>query len=459
MSRKTTLSVFKISFILVLFLHTWQASAMTLMEAYEAALANDSVYRSAQHENEAGQQYKEIGRANLLPNISASYAYSRNNSEIEISGAGPTRSENRNYNSKNAIIQLRQPIINMEGWARFHQGNAQSNLSAMKFEGQRQELISRFFVLFSSANYAKDVVAFSEVEKDSIKKQEEANKLMSQRGEGTKTALIESQAKLSLTEAQLIEAQQSLADAQSALAVMIGKEVTILDRLVDTFEVLPIESEDFSTWTNIALKNNPEILTQQQGVEIAKQEVKRNRAGHMPRLDVLASVSKTESDTTSTFNQDINTNSIGLQLNIPLYSGGSVDASTLQAEANYKKAQDDLESKTNEVLLELRKQHTALKTGLLKIEALKQSVASSDLLVAATKKSLVGGVRTNLDVLDARSQLYGAKRDLALAKYNYMVSYLNLKKSAGVLSVADLEKLSTYFVSEAGGTSSYQRSE
>jgi protease secretion system outer membrane protein len=165
----------------------------------------------------------------------------------------------------------------------------------------------------------------------------------------------------------------------------------------------------------------------------------------MPRLDAVASLSRTKSDSTSTFNQDIDNKSIGLQLNVPIYSGGSVNASTLQAEANHKKAQDDLETKTNEVLLDLRKQYNIVSSSALKIEALKQGVASAELLVTATKKSLIGGVRTNLDVLDARTQLFEAKKDLSLARYNYLVAYVNLKKAAGTLTVADLQKIAPHF--------------
>ena len=424
-----------------------QASAMSLLEAYEAALANDSVYRSAIHENEAGQQYKVIGRANLLPNISASYSFNKNDMDITSRNTAIPRTENRDYNSKNAIIQLRQPIVNMESWARYNQGNAQTSLSDKQFEIRKQELISRFFGVFATANYAEDVLSLAEAQQTALKKQEEANKLMSAKGEGTKTALIESQAKLSLSEAQLIEAQVNVADSLNALSSMIGKEVTSLDRLSESLDLLPAGQSSYEEWKAIALGNNPEIAAQKESLEIANQEVKRNRAGHMPRLDAVASISKNDSDSVNTFKQEVDSKSIGLQLNIPIYSGGSVSALTSQAESEYKKAQDDLESKTNQVLLDLRKQYSSVQSSSLKINALKQAVDSAELLVFATKKSLVGGVRTNLDVLEARKQLFESKRDLSLARYNYLVAYINLRKAAGVLTYGDLKTISAFFVS------------
>ena len=442
----------KLKFLLALmgfftaFLHIQNASALSLMEAYDAALANDSIYRAALHENEAGQQYKIIGRANLLPNISANYAYNRVNSDISSTSNGFSRDETRNYNSENGAIQLRQPLLNLESWARYRQGNLQTALSDKQFAARKQDLIKRFFGLYANANYAEDILDLSLAERDSYKNQEQANKLMSVRGEGTKTALIESQAKLSLSEAQVIESQDGVADGRNALAAMLGKEVANLDALSENFNVQPVEQTDYEAWKNIALENNPEIAAQRESVELAYQDIRRNRAGHTPRLDAVASISKSKSDSTSTFNQEIDNKSIGLQLNIPIYSGGSVSALTTQAEANHKKAQDDLQTKTNEVLVDLRKQHNTVLSSALRIDALKQSVSSAELLVTATKKSLIGGVRTNLDVLDARKQFFEAKRDLSLARYNYLVAYVNLKKAAGTLTVADLEKIAPNFI-------------
>jgi protease secretion system outer membrane protein len=417
------------------------ANAMSLLEAYDAALANDSVYRAALYDNEAGQQYKIIGRANLLPNVSVSYAYNRVNSDIASGKFNVTR----NYNSENGAIQVRQPIVNLEGLARYREGNLQTNLSDKQLAASKQELIKRFFGLYANANYAEDVLALSIANRDALKNQEDANKLMSAKGEGTKTALIESQAQLSLAEAQVLEAQDAVADGRNALAAMLGKEVTALDILSDSFKIQPLEQADYEAWKTIALENNPEIGAARENLAIAYQEIQRNRAGHMPRLDAIASLSKSKSDSTSTFNQEIDNQSIGLQLNIPIYAGGSVSALTTQAQANYQKVQADLESKTNTVLVDLRKQHSTVLSSGLKVDALKQSVAAAELLITATKKSQLGGVRTNLDLLEARKHLFEAKRDLSLARYTYLVALINLKKAAGNLTVTDIEKIAPYF--------------
>ena len=226
---------------------------------------------------------------------------------------------------------------------------------------------------------------------------------------------------------------------------MLGQEVVALDTLSNDFNLLTSAPSSFEEWRSLALLHNPEIAAQRENIEIAYQQIKRNRAGHAPRLDAIASLSKSDSDTVATFQQNIDNKLVGLQLNVPIYSGGSVNALTSQAEANYRKSQADLDTTINEVMLDLRKHFSSLASGTLKIEALKQSVASAELLITATKKSLTGGVRTNLDVLDARTQLFVAKRDLSLARYNYLVAYIGIRNAAGNLSVKDLEAVSVYF--------------
>ena len=139
--------------------------------------------------------------------------------------------------------------------------------------------------------------------------------------------------------------------------------------------------------------------------------------------------------------------SVGVQVNIPLYSGGAVWASTTQAVAGREKARSDLDAKTSQVLVELRKQYNLVLSSALRIDALVKSVNSARLLVQATQQSVKGGVRINLDVLNAQQQMYAAQRDLAQARYNYLLSYLRLRNAAGTLNAEDLHTVAGYFVS------------
>ena len=431
---------------IVALFQTNNVSALGLLQAYEAALQNDPAYRAAFYENEAGQQYKALGRSSLLPSLSASYSTSKNQADITSKSAFGENTTQRDYTSVTGAIQLRQPLVNLEGFARYYQGIAQTHYSDAQFSARSQELIVRLVSAYAEAKYAEDQLTLVSAQRDAYAEQRKVNDRRFEKGEGTKTDMLETQAKLDLAEAQLLEARDSLTNARNALAAIVGKEITALDSLSDDFRVKPMQPASFDEWKAIALEQNPEIVAQRHAVEAARQEINRHRAGHAPRLDLVASLNKSSSDTLNTFNQEANVRSIGVQLNIPLYSGGYVSAVTRQAVSNQEKAKADLETKTNQVLVELRKHYSLTLSSTLRIDALVKSVSSARLLVDATQQSVRGGVRINLDVLNAQQQLFAAQRDLALARYNYLLGYLRLRNAAGTVGISDLQNVASYFV-------------
>lgn len=423
------------------------ASALGLLPAYEAALANDPAYRAAVQENEAGQEYKVLGRSHLLPSLTGSYSTSKNQGDVTTATLFGDRTEPRKYTSLAASIQLRQPLLHLEGMARYRQGIAQTSASDAQFVVRSQDLIVRLVSLYASAKYAEDQLAQAIAQRDAFAEQRQSNVRLFQRGEGTRTEVLETQAKFDLSEAQVLEARDNLTNSRNALAAMVGQDIDQLDQLVEDFRVKPLQPASFEAWKELALANNPEVLAQRYAVEVASEEINKARAGHAPRLDLIASVSNSKSDTSSTFNQDTNNRSIGVQLNIPLYAGGAVNAATRQTVANHEKAKADLDAKTSQVMVELRKQYNLTQSSVLRIDAAAKSLSSALLLVDATQKSVKGGQRTNLDVLNAQQQLFEARRDLALSRYNYLLGYLRLRYSAGTLVRADLQDVAGYFVS------------
>lgn len=420
--------------------------ALGLVQAYESALQNDPDYRAAIHESEAGQQYKVLGRANLLPGISMSYAKSRNRADITAPNfLGQIGTTHTDYPSSSGTVSLRQPLFNLDGIARYQQGIAQSSQSEARFVARRQDLILRLVGAYADAKFAEDQLALALAQRDSYAEQKKLNARMFEKGEGTRTDVLETQAKFDLAEAQVLEARDSLIAARDALSAIVGVEVSRLDSLSDDFRVQPVQPASFDEWKTLALEHNAEIAVQRHAVEAAKQEINRSRAGHAPRVDLVASYNRSESETLSTRNQDATVRSIGVQLNIPFYAGGSVVAATSQAVAMHEKARADLDAKTTRVLVELRKQFGLVLSSAARIGAMENAVRSARELVQATRQSVKGGERINLDVLHARQQLYAAQRDLAQARYNYLTSYLKLRFAAGTLTAGDLHTVAGYF--------------
>lgn len=428
-----------------LLLHGGQAGAIGLLQAYQAALQNDPTYQSAVHDNEAGQQNRYIGRAALLPQVSADYSNSHNRADVDASdNEGGSQLTHPVYNSHVAEVSLRQSIINFDGLARMRQGAAQSDYATAQFGLRRQEMILRVAGAYMDALLSSEQLRLAQVQRDTYLEQKKVNDRLFDKGEGTKTDMLETQSRLDLAEAQVIEARDNVQTSRATLAGIVGEEVTALDELAPGFHVAPV-GNGYEAWKEQALSGNPEIVSARFAIESAHQEVNKDRAGHAPRLDFVASYAKNTAQTIDTYNQTSTVRSIGIQLTVPLYAGGGVVATTRQAVAGQEKAKSDLQATTDKVLVELHKEYSLVLSSASRISALDKAVESSLLLIKATEQSIKGGVRINLDLLNAQQQLYTAQRDLAQARYNYLIALLRLKAAGGSLEGSDLIDMAAYF--------------
>ncbi len=444
--KPSLLSVFALALL-------WQAGgvqAIGLLEAYEAALGNDPTFRSAIHENEAGQQAIALGRAGLLPTLSVTHmqGMSRGTQKIDDNNRLTPDKSDLDFNSQVTTLTLRQPLLNLEAVAAYNQGYARANSSQAKFLGQSYELMVRLVEAYAKTLLAQDRLNLAKAQNNALEELKRVNENMLKRGEGTQTDVLETQSRHALSEAQVIETQDELDVARLALEKIIGQEVAQLDSLSGSFKAQPIHPPDFESWREMALERNAELATQRHIVTSSQLEVKKSRAGHTPRVDLVASFNKQNSASFIVPNRDATFASVGVEVSLPLYAGGRVVATTNQAQANQARAQADLDAMSDKVLVELRKQYQLLQSSIKRIESLELAVDSALLLVQATEKSIQGGIRINLDLLDAQRQLFSAQVDLAEARYNYLLAYLRLRLVAGTLVLDDLEKVATYFVTK-----------
>ena len=189
---------------IVLFNQACLAHAFSLLDAYEAALENDPTYRSAFHENEAGQQAEAIGLAGLLPNLSITHVQSKTTgTQAFSSGIGGTQP--LNFDSQVSTLSLRQPLINLEAVASYRQGKAKADSSRAKFTGLSQQLVVRVVEAYVKTLLAQDHVKLAEAQRDSFEELKHVNERMLQKGEGTTTDVLETQSKFALAQAKTIE--------------------------------------------------------------------------------------------------------------------------------------------------------------------------------------------------------------------------------------------------------------
>ncbi|GAB3460171.1 TolC family outer membrane protein [Massilia terrae] len=439
---------------LAVLLASGSAGAVTLQGAYQAALKNDPTFRMNFYENEAGKENAVLGRSNLLPSVSASFSTSRNIADQEVYYppnpplfAGGWIPSQPRYMSRSSVVQLRQPILNLDGVARYRQGKVMAKQSQAQFEANTNEVAIRVVGAYFDALFADDQAALARVNRDMYAEQQKVNQRLFEKGEGTKTDMLETRARMDLAEAQLVEAQDNAVAARDSLAGIIGGEPGSLDQLRDDFRVGDLDVGPFEKWQKLALANNRELATARLAIENARLEISKDRAGHYPRVDMIATYSKGQAESLNTYNQNSVNRAIGLQVNIPIYSGGAVNATVRQAAAGYERAQADLDARTAKAMVDLRKAYDVVQSSVHKIEALVKAVESGTELMKATEQSIKGGVRINLDLLNAQQQLYTSRRDLAQARYSYLLGVLRLHALSGQIGNDDVRLIAAYLKS------------
>ena len=432
---------------------TASAQAMGPFQVYEQALRNDPEFLGAIEERNAGQENRLIGRAGLLPKLSYSYNKGRNHSKATYLNDQGNRHEDRNYNSYGSTFLLQQPLIDYEAYANYRKGVAQTLFANETFRSKSQELLVRVLTHYTQALFAQDQIDNARAKKKAYEQQFRQNEHMFRQGEGTRTDILEAESRYELATAEEIQAQDEQDAALRELGALIGQQTVDIDQLIPLapgFNPFALEPGNFSTWHEIALANNPVLASQREALDVARYEVERNRAGHLPKLNAYASVRKMESESGNTYNQRYDTNTIGIEISLPLYSGGGVSASVRQARSNLSQVEYELESKTRETLIELRRQFNACQSGVSKLRAYQKALTSAEALVVSTRQSILGGERVNLDALNAEQQLYSTRRDLAQTRYDYLLAWTKLHFYAGTLREQDLAKVDEAFVPRAG---------
>ncbi|MBC3458599.1 TolC family outer membrane protein [Pseudomonas mosselii] len=425
------------------------AQALDLGDAYALALRNDPTWQGSIAEREAGLENLAIGRAGLLPRLSYRYNRARNDSEVTQRSQFGDVTTQRDYRSYSSTLTLEQPLFDYAAWSDYRRGVAQAALADERYRGRGQELMVRLFGAYSEALFANEQIALAQAQRRTYAEQMTLNERLLKGGEGTRTDVLETRARYELAQAQEIEAGDNLDAALHALQAIIGEPVAVEDLAPMTadFRVQPLTPTRFERWRDLAVAHNAELASQRHGLEVAEQNIERQRAGHLPSLSAYASKGISSSSSESSYNQRYDTDSIGVQLSVPLYAGGGVQASVRQARAQRDAAGFELDAQLNDTLTQLRRQFNLCASGTAKIRAYDLAVKAASALVQATRKSVRGGERVNLDVLDAEQQLFSARRDLAQARHEYLRAWLQLRYLAGVLEAGDLNALSRYFLS------------
>jgi outer membrane protein len=410
------------------------AHATNLSDVFRDAQAYDAQYAAARAAREAGQEKAAQGRAGLLPNVNLGGNVRYNSVESSLPGG------DADYDSNGLSLTAAQPLFRKQNLVQYRQAREQVRIADMQFRVAEQDLILRVAQAYFDVLQSQDNIAFIDAQKAAITEQLAAAKRNFEVGTATITDTHEAQARYDLAVAQEIAEQNSLNIRLRALEKLIGKPAGTLDTLADPAQ-LKAGPGTLDEWAARAAEGNLQAEIQRIARTIADQEVERNRAGHLPTLDAVAGYSISNNQNFGPSQVDTRTASIGVELNLPIYQGGLTSSRVREAVANREKARQDVEVATREAGLQARQAWLNVNSGIARVRALEQALVSTRAQLDSTKLGLDVGVRTNLDVLDAEQQVLSARRDLAGARYAYLLSGLSLKAAVGSLSPADLAEI------------------
>jgi len=423
--------------------------AEDLLDVYREALSRDAVYASARASWEAGQEKLPQGRALLLPNVSLSGNTTYNQSNTQL--RDPTQPGRQSqFNSNGVTITLIQPLFNKQSIDQYLESKSQLAQSDAQLNVASQDLMLRVSQAYFDVLASQDNLEFALAQKAAIAEQLASAKRNFEVGTATVTDINDAQARYDLVVSQEIAARNDLEVKKQALAQIIGGIPGPLKSLSTDLPLTLPQPNDMGRWVEAAQVNSPQIRAQQAALEVAKREVERNRGGHYPTINLVGSYGQNATGATNlstgsvAIPNDTTTKQIGIQLNLPIYQGGGQESLVREAIANQDKAQQDLENARRTATYSTRQAFLGVTSGVAQVKALEQALVSSQTSLDSTMLGKEVGVRTEVDVLNAQQQLYSAKRDLAQARYNFILSQLRLKSAAGQLSEVDLAEVNRW---------------
>jgi protease secretion system outer membrane protein len=420
--------------------------------AFDAALANDAEYRASRFELQVREQNVPIARASLLPSLNASYAESRVRGEREsLNSLGQEFQQQLDYRNPVGALQFRQPLLNMEAIYRYQSARSQVDGARLVFVARGLELLERLGGAYVQRLFSEEVVALAQAQVDAFAAQALSAERRFTAGEGTRTDIAEAAASLAFGRAQLVEATDQRDIAARSLARITGLQSAPLRGLAEDTRAQPLPYNGIGEWVDLAFAQNPNIQARRHLVEAAGYDVNRNRAGHLPRVDLVANAVNSQSESISTLNQQVRQYSAGVQVSVPIFSGGGVDAGVTQALAEVSRVEAQLEAELRQLDVDIRRQYQVTQTGAAKVAALADALAASAVALEGAQRGLVAGVRTTVDVLDATRRLFLVRRDLVQARYEVLLARLRLQALAGLPLADVVQDIDRHLTAPAAG--------
>lgn len=427
--------------------------AENLVGLYRRAHQYDAEFATAKAANRAAQERLPQARSRFLPNVNLNASGKYNNDDVTYSGNTIVPSGTRRYNSRGYNIGLVQPLFNRENDAVLERAQSEIDEADARLEVAEQDLILRVAQAYFDVLLAQDNVSYVTAQKAAVGERLAQAKRNFEVGTATITDTHEAQARFDMINAQEITAANDFEMRRRALERLTGARDATPTPLKANIPLDPPQPNGVEQWMQRATTQSPELKAQRALTEAARSDIERARSAKLPVIDAVANHGDNRASGGIFGASDIRATSIGLQLNYQIFEGGARDSRVREAIANQERAQQAYADAERRVELNARQAYLGVTSGAAQVRALEQALTSSQASMDSTRLGFEVGVRTSVDVLNAQQQLTSARRELAQARYNYLLSRLRLEAAAGTLDESDLAAINSGMESGAPATS------
>lgn len=425
---------------------TPQSSKTDLVSVYQEAVNNNAALAAARADYLARIEAVPQARSALLPNLSAEGTAQNTRTALDT----PSNTGTRSGNSYQA--NLSQQLFNAAAWFQLQAAEASSEQASLDFSATEQDLILQSAQAYFNVLRAQDGLATSKAEEAAFKRQLDQSKERFDVGLSDKTDVLESQAGFDTSVANRIISQQQVDDAFQALTTLTNRDYRAVDGMRHSLPILPPTPSDAKAWVDTAAQQNLRLLSSNFAVDAAGEALRQSKSGHAPTLAAVASYGKGDNDNfgfsnqtgSSPYSGDVEQSTLGLKLNVPIYSGGLTSSQVRESVERLNQSEQSREELRRQVVQNTRNLYRAVTSDVQQVQARKQSVISNQSSLEATQIGYQVGTRNIVDVLNAQRQLYASVRNYNDSRYGYILDNLSLKQAAGTLSPADLSALATF---------------
>ncbi len=407
----------------------------------------DPSYQAVLAAAEAARSEYNVVRADLLPAVSFHARAAGNTQDIDVASGAVGLDGRQSFDSEFYEAEARQPVLHWDRWLRLKQSDervarAEAEV-ALYYAEMVMQIVRRYFDVLG----ARDDLVTGTAEKRALEAQLEQVRTRYELGGATEAELIEAQADVDRAAAELVRAESAIEIGLAALRELVGSEVSIGMRLGDDLVPAPPSPADLGHWTALAAERNPRVLSSRSLIELADFDRRIARAGHLPSIDLVGRYGH-DSQGGRFGNTDINSRSIGLEVEVPIFQGGATWYRQKAAGHRMAEAESRAEAEQRAVMRETAEAYRRIEMSVAETQATRRALASSQAALEAIRTQYEGGFRTIADVIEAHKNVFTARRNLSRALRNFVVDRLMLKYASGTLALDDLAMTEALLVAD-----------